>query len=302
MSTYHTPVLLQESIDGLNIKPNGIYVDVTFGGGGHSKEILSKLKGGKLVAFDQDKAAIDNLIDDKRFLFVRSNYRYIKNFLRYHKIDKVDGILADLGVSSYHFNEIERGFSFRADADIDMRMNQDAKISATDILNSYEENDLKKIFKEYGEIKNAHILTKKIIEYRKTSEFKRINQFLSVIESCTPKRSENKYFAKVFQALRIEVNQEIDSLKDFLESTTDLLNKEGRLVVISYHSLEDRLVKNFTRTGNFKGKIDKDIYGNFEAPFKLINKKVIVPNQKELEINTRSRSAKLRIAERAINK
>ncbi len=301
MSTYHTPVLLQESIDGLNIKPNGIYVDVTFGGGGHSKEIISKLTTGKLVAFDQDKAAIDNLIDDKRFLFVRSNYRYIKNFLRYHKIEKVDGILADLGVSSYHFNEISRGFSFRADADIDMRMNQDAKISATDILNSYEKNDLKKIFKEYGEIKNAHILTKKIIEYRKNNKFKRINEFLGAIESCTPKRLENKYFAKVFQALRIEVNQEIDSLKDFLESTTNLLYPKGRLVVISYHSLEDRLVKNFTRTGNFEGKVEKDIYGNFESPFTLINKKVIVPNEKELKINTRSRSAKLRIAERIIN-
>ncbi len=297
MSTYHTPVLLQESIDGLNIKPNGIYVDVTFGGGGHSKEIISKLTTGKLVAFDQDKAAIDNLIDDKRFLFVRSNYRYIKNFLRYHKIDKVDGILADLGVSSYHFNEAIRGFSFRADADIDMRMNQDAKISATDILNNYEENDLKTIFKTYGEIKNAHILTKKIIEYRKDNEFKRINQFLYVIETCTQKRHENKYFAKVFQALRIEVNQEIDSLKKFLEATISLLNKNGRLVVISYHSLEDRLVKNFTRTGNFEGKVDKDIYGNFNSPFKLINKKVIVPNKQEIEINTRARSAKLRIAE-----
>ena len=298
MSIYHTPVLLQESIDGLNIKPKGIYVDVTFGGGGHSKEIISKLTTGKLVAFDQDKAAIDNLIDDKRFLFVRSNYRYIKNFLRYHKIEKVDGILADLGVSSYHFNEISRGFSFRADADIDMRMNQDAKISATDILNNYEENDLKKIFKEYGEIRNAHILTKKIIEYRKNNKFKRINEFLAAIEGCTPKRLENKYFAKVFQALRIEVNQEIYSLKDFLESTTDLLNEEGRLVVISYHSLEDRLVKNFTRTGNFEGKVEKDIYGNFESPFELINKKVIVPNEKELKQNTRSRSAKLRIAEK----
>jgi len=301
MSTYHTPVLLKESIDGLNINSNGIYVDVTFGGGGHSKEILNKLEKGKLVAFDQDKATIDNAIDDKNFLFIRSNYRYIKNFLRYHKINKVDGILADLGVSSYHFNEISRGFSFRADANIDMRMNQDAKISAKSVLNTYDENNLKKIFKEYGEIKNAHILTKRIIEYRKQNEITRINQFLGAIESCTPKRLENKFFAKVFQALRIEVNQEIESLKDFLESTTDLLNEKGRLVVISYHSLEDRLVKNFTRTGNFEGKVEKDIYGNFESPFELINKKVIVPSDEELKLNTRSRSAKLRIAERTIN-
>ncbi|MBN1251981.1 MAG: 16S rRNA (cytosine(1402)-N(4))-methyltransferase RsmH [Bacteroidales bacterium] len=298
MSTYHTPVLIHQSIEGLNIKPDGTYVDVTFGGGGHSKEILKQLKKGRLIAFDQDLDAIDNIIEDSRFLFVRSNYRFINNFLKYHKINKVDGIIADLGVSSYHFDEITRGFSFRADADIDMRMNQDAKISASYILNNYDENDLINIFRKYGEITNSPILTKKIIEYRKTNEINRINQLLKVIEYCTPKKNENKYFAKVFQALRIEVNQEIESLKELLESTLNILNEKGRLVVISYHSLEDRVVKNFIKSGNFEGTVEKDIYGNFDSPFNMINRKVIIPSDEELVLNPRSRSAKLRIAEK----
>jgi len=298
MINYHIPALLQESISGLNIKPDGVYVDVTFGGGGHSKEILKHLAGGKLIAFDQDKDAFKNKIESDNFFLIHSNYRYIKNFLRFYGIDKVDGILADLGISFHQVDEASRGFSFKADANIDMRMNNSATKTAADVLNEYTENELLKIFKEYGELKNAWQLTKRIIESRNQKPFKKINQLIDAIEKLAPKKMENKFYAKVFQALRIEVNHEMEALQDFLESTAELLNPEGRLVVISYHSLEDRFVKNFIRSGNFEGNIEKDIYGNFDTPLKQVNKKIIIPSEEEINNNPRSRSAKLRIAEK----
>lgn len=298
MINYHIPALLQESISGLNIKPDGVFVDVTFGGGGHSKEILKNLVDGKLIAFDQDKDAFNNKIESENFSLIHSNYRYIKNFLRFYGFNKVDGILADLGISFHQVDEASRGFSFKADADIDMRMNNSATKTAADILNEYTENELLKIFREYGELKNAWQLTKKILEFRNQQPFKKINQLLDAIGKLAPKKMENKFYAKVFQALRIEVNHEMEALQDFLASTADLLNPGGRLVVISYHSLEDRYVKNFIRSGNFEGTIEKDIYGNFETPFKQINKKIITPSDEEINNNPRSRSAKLRIAEK----
>ncbi|MDF1548946.1 MAG: 16S rRNA (cytosine(1402)-N(4))-methyltransferase RsmH [Bacteroidales bacterium] len=298
MVNYHIPALLQESISGLNIKPDGVYVDVTFGGGGHSREILKPLNTGKLIAFDQDKDAFKNTIEDNNFMLIHSNYRYIKNFLRFYGFNKVDGILADLGISFHQVDDASRGFSFKSDAAIDMRMNNIAEKTAADILNEYSEKELLKVFKEYGELKNAWQITKKIIENRKQQPFKRINQLISAIENMAPKKFENKFYAKVFQALRIEVNGEMEALKEFLESTTKLLNPNGRLVIISYHSLEDRIVKNFIRSGNVNGTIEKDVYGNFETPFKQINKKIIIPSEAEVNENPRSRSAKLRIAEK----
>lgn len=298
MVNYHIPALLQESISGLKIKPDGVYVDVTFGGGGHSREILKPLNTGKLIAFDQDKDAFKNTIEDNNFMLIHSNYRYIKNFLRFYGFNKVDGILADLGISFHQVDDASRGFSFKSDAAIDMRMNNIAKKTAADILNEYSEKELLKVFKEYGELKNAWQITKKIIENRKEQPFKRINQLISAIENMAPKKFENKFYAKVFQALRIEVNGEMEALKEFLESTTKLLNPNGRLVIISYHSLEDRIVKNFIRSGNVNGTIEKDVYGNFETPFKQINKKIITPSEAEVNENPRSRSAKLRIAEK----
>jgi len=296
MTKYHTPALLKECIQGLNIKPGGIYVDVTFGGGGHSKVILKKLDDkGKLIVFDQDKDAQVNIIDDKRLLFIHSNFRYIKNYLRYYKIQKVDGILADLGISSFHIDEQSRGFSFKANAKLDMRMNKDMKKSAADILNEYSETDLIKMFRLYGEIKNAGKLAKCIVKVRREHNISSIADFVDMIKYVTPKRQENKYLAKVFQAIRIELNDEIAALDEFLNASEDLLNKEGRLVVISYHSLEDRYVKNYIRSGNCSGAIDKDIY---ETPFKQVNRKVIIPTDEEIKINPRSRSAKLRIAEK----
>ncbi len=298
MLAYHIPALLNESILGLNIKPEGIYVDVTYGGGGHSLEILKQLKGGKLYAFDQDEEALKNKIDDNRITLIKSNYRYIKNFLKYNGINEVDGILADLGISFHQVDESSRGFSFKSEADIDMRMNMSAQVTAADILNGYDENKLSKVFKEYGELKNAWSITQTIIEFRKVQKFKKISQLVQVLGKFAPKHVENKFFAKVFQALRIEVNQEMEALKEFLLACEPLIKKGGRLVVISYHSLEDRLVKNFIRAGNFEGDVEKDVFGNFETPFNQVNKKIIVPNDEEIHVNPRSRSAKLRIAER----
>lgn len=299
MSEYHIPVLLNESIEGLNINPKGIYVDLTFGGAGHSKEIVKHLTTGHLYGFDQDEDAEQNIIKDDRFTFVRSNFRYFKNYLRYLGVTKVDGILADLGVSSHEFDVPERGFSFRFDGELDMRMNQDSDFTAAKLLNTYTPEKLYSIFKNYGEVKNPGKLVKLIEEYRKENEFDTIQGFKEVIASCTPKFKEHKYLSQVFQALRIEVNQEMEALREMLEQTESILNKGGRLSVITYHSLEDRLVKNYIKSGNFEGKLEQDpIYGNAIVPFKSVNRKVILPSEEEILRNNRSRSAKLRIAEK----
>jgi len=295
---YHTPVLLNESVEGLLVKSNGIYVDVTFGGGGHSSEIIKHIKEGKLVGFDQDDDALPNLIDDKRFIFVNHNFRFLKNFLKYHKIDKVDGLLADLGVSSHHFDDPERGFSFRFDGDLDMRMNKSADVSARDIVNKYSEQDLVRIFWEYGELKNSRKLAKAIVEKRGELNIKTTKEFTDVLMPYLPKHSEHKFMAKVFQALRIEVNREMEFLKDMLLQTIDVIKPGGRLVIITYHSLEDRIVKNFIKNGHFKGEVEKDFFGNTIVPFKAVNRKIIVPTEEEIKENNRARSAKLRIAER----
>lgn len=294
---YHTPALLNETIDGLDIKPDGIYVDVTFGGGGHSKEILSRLgKKGKLVGFDQDEDAIKNAIKDPRFIFVRSNFRYLKNFLRYHNIEKVDGILADLGVSSHHFDEAERGFSFRFDGVLDMRMNTKSPLSAAVLLNTYSEEQLANVFYLYGELRNSRKIAKMIVDARAQKPFKMIFPFVEMLKPHIGRETEKKDMARVFQALRIEVNKEMDVLKSLLEQSLEVLNPDGRLVVLTYHSLEDRLVKNFIRSGNFEGKIEKDFFGNVLAPLKAVNSKVIIAGEEEVESNPRARSAKLRIA------
>jgi 16S rRNA (cytosine1402-N4)-methyltransferase len=295
---YHTPVLLKESVDGLQIKPDGIYVDVTFGGGGHSKEIIKNIKKGKLVAFDQDDDAMPNLIDDERFVFVNHNFRFLKNFLKYHQIDKVDGLLADLGVSSHHFDDPQRGFSFRFDGELDMRMNQSAKLSAKSIINEYDEKELAKILWEYGELRNSRKLAKAIVEKRKGRKVEKISEFTEILMPYLPKHAEHKFLAKVFQALRIEVNREMEFLKEMLIQTIDVIKPGGRLVVITYHSLEDRIVKNFIKNGLFEGEVEKDFYGNKDVPFKAVNRKVIVPDDAEIKENNRARSAKLRIAER----
>lgn len=296
---YHTPVLLNESIDGLSIDPNGVYVDVTFGGGGHSREILKRLKKGTLVAFDQDKDAQRNIIDTKNFIFVNHNFRFLSNFLKFHQLEKVDGILADLGVSSHHFDAEDRGFSFRFEGDLDMRMNQSKTTKASDIINSYAIEDLYKMFKAYGELNNTGRLVQTIDVGRKSAKIKTIQEFVKLIEPVMPKHSEHKYLAKVFQALRIELNGEMNALKDFLEQVPEVLKPGGRLSVITYHSLEDRYVKNFIRSGNVDGKMaEKDFYGNADTPLKAVNRKIILPTEEEISRNNRARSAKLRIAER----
>ena len=296
-SVYHIPALLNETIDGLNIKPDGVYVDVTFGGGGHSREILSRLgENGKLLGFDQDEDAIKNSLDDPRFIFVRSNFRYLKNFLRYHNIDKVDGILADLGVSSHHFDEAERGFSFRFDGALDMRMNTQSPLTAAVLLNTYSEEQLADVFYLYGELHNSRKIARTIVNARAKEPFNRIFPFIEVLKPFFGREKEKKDMARVFQALRIEVNKEMDVLKSLLEQSMEVLNPNGRLVVLTYHSLEDRLVKNFFRSGNFEGKIEKDFYGNIMSPLKAVNSKVIIADNAEIERNPRSRSAKLRIA------
>ena len=295
---YHNPVLLYKSIDGLAIKPNGIYVDVTFGGGGHSRLMLEKMQGGKLIAFDQDADALLNVPDDDRFIMINQNFRYLKNFLRLHGFEKVDGILADLGVSSHQFDEAERGFSTRFAADLDMRMNRNQSQTAADILNSYSLEDLIRIFNDYGEIKSSFRLAKSICEFRDSQELKTTDQLNEIISEIFPPTRINKFKAMVFQALRIEVNNEMEVLKSFLEQAADVLKAEGRLVVISYHSLEDRLVKNFIRSGNFKGEIKKDFFGQHLVDFKNISRKAIIPDEEEIKENSRARSAKLRIAEK----
>ena len=296
---YHTPVLLEESVNGMNIRPDGTYVDVTFGGGGHSKYILSKLgKNGRLLSFDQDEDAEKNIVNDKRFTFVRSNFRSLHNFLRYYQVEKVDAILADLGVSSHHFDDSERGFSFRFDGKLDMRMNKRAGMTAADIVNTYEEEKLASVFYLYGELKNSRKLASVIAKARNNQKIETIEDFLSVIKPLFGREREKKELAKVFQALRIEVNQEMEALKEMLYATIEALKPGGRLVVITYHSLEDRMVKNIMKTGNVEGKVEQDFFGNIQSPFALVNNRVIVPDEAELQRNPRSRSAKLRIAEK----
>lgn len=296
---YHIPALLTETVDGLNVKPDGVYVDVTFGGGGHSREIMRRLgKKGKLISFDQDLDAYANRIDDPRFVFVRSNFRYLKNFLRYHGIEKVDGVLADLGVSFHHFDVASRGFSFRMDGELDMRMNVKASQKASDVLNEYSEEDLTRIFRVYGELAQPQKMARAVVRAREEKPFVMVQDLLSVAENLIAKERAKKELACVFQALRIEVNQEMEALKQMLTQTSEVLKEGGRLSVLSYHSLEDRLVKNFMKTGNFDGKIEKDFYGNVIAPLKMTSNKVIVPSAEEVERNPRSRSAKLRVAEK----
>ena len=295
---YHIPVLLTESVDGLEIKTNGDYVDVTFGGGGHSREIFSRLTTGRLFAFDQDEDAAANIIENDRFFFIRHNFKYIRNFLKYYEVDQVDGILADLGVSSHDFDVAERGFSFRFDGDLDMRMNRNATLKASDLINTYSEDQLRTVFREYGELDNAGRLAKTLIGVRNATPIQTIEQFKAAIAPCVPKLQETKYLAKVFQALRIETNKEMDVLHEFLDQSIQLLKPGGRLVVITYHSLEDRMVKNFIKSGDFSGKQEKDFYGNVDSPLIAVNRKVIVPDDEEIERNPRARSAKLRIAEK----
>lgn len=297
--TYHIPVLLQESIEGMNLQPNGIYVDMTFGGGGHSKEILRQGDSSiRLFSFDQDADAEKNIVDDSRFTFVRSNFRYLYNFLRYHQVEQVDGILADLGVSSHHFDDSERGFSFRFDGNLDMRMNKRAGITAADVVNTYDEERLANIFYLYGELKNSRKLASAIAKARNEKAIKTIGDFLEIVKPMFGREREKKELAKVFQALRIEVNQEMEALKEMLYAAAEALKPGGRLVVITYHSLEDRMVKNIMKTGNIEGKAEQDFFGNVQTPFRLVNNKVIVASNEEVERNPRSRSAKLRIAEK----
>lgn len=294
--SYHNPVLLHESIDGLAIKEDGVYVDVTFGGGGHSKEILNRLgKEGKLFAFDQDPDALENVIDDERFVLIPENFRYISRFLRFHGVRKVDGVLADLGVSSHQFDEAERGFSIRFEGDLDMRMNQKSKKSAKDIINTYSEEKLAEILFLYGELRNSRKIARTIVHERKNKSIETSFQLKEVLKMFLPKAKEHKILAQIFQAIRIEVNEELDVLKEFLEQIPNLLKEEGRLSVISYHSLEDRLVKRFIRTGLFEGEPEKDMFGNSNEPLKKVGK-LIVPSKEEIKINNRARSAKLRIA------
>lgn len=295
---YHNPVLLQPSVDGLNIKPNGVYVDVTFGGGGHSREILSRLgPEGRLIAFDQDADAILNSINDDRFLLIHENFRYIKKFLRFYGIKSVDGILADLGVSSHQFDVPERGFSTRFEGALDMRMNQSSALSAFEVVNSYDETALKNVLLQYGELKAAAGMASVIVKARALEEIASTEQLKTVLQRFLPGFKSHKILAQIYQAIRIEVNQEMEVLKEFLQDSLGLLNTGGRLSVISYHSLEDRLVKRFMRNGLFEGEPEKDFFGNFEVPFKMIEK-LIVPTDAEIKINNRARSAKLRIAEK----
>ncbi len=297
--TYHVPVLLKESVDGMDIKPGGIYVDVTFGGGGHSKEILSRISdGGHLYSFDQDADAEKNVIANPDFTFVCSNFRYLKNWMRYYGVEGIDGLLADLGVSSHHFDDESRGFSFRFNAPLDMRMNKRAGKTAADIVNDYEEETLADIFYLYGELKNSRKIASTLVKARAIKRIETTQDFITAVEPLFKKEREKKDMAKLFQALRIEVNHEMDALKEMLKAATELLKPGGRLSVITYHSLEDRIVKNVMKSGNPEGKVVQDFFGRIDTPFKLINNKVIVPSQEEQEANPRSRSAKLRIAEK----
>lgn len=295
---YHNPVLLTQTVDGLNITPDGVYVDVTFGGGGHSKEILSRLGvNGKLFAFDQDEDALANALNDDRFTLINQNFRFIKRFLRFHNIRQVDGVLADLGVSSHQFDVAERGFSTRFDAGLDMRMNQKDELDAYKVVNTYDEANLRRVFLDYGELKNAPAIARVILEARAIQPIANTEQLKMVLSRFLPAHKSNKILAQMYQAIRIEVNQEMDALKEFLEQSLDILKPGGRLSVISYHSLEDRLVKRFIKNGMFEGEPERDFFGNFSVPFKTIGK-LIVPSSEEIHLNNRARSAKLRIAEK----
>jgi len=296
---YHIPALLNQTIEGLNIKPDGTYVDVTFGGGGHSREILSRLSNnGKLIGFDQDEDAIKNIIDDPRFIFVKSNFRYLTNFLKYHNVDHVDGILADLGVSFHHFDESDRGFSFRFDGELDMRMNTQSPVTAASIINTYDEEKLANVFYLYGELHNSRRIASSIVKARSSEPITHIQEFVEILKPHFSREKEKKDMARVFQALRIEVNKEMKVLQELLTQSVKVLHPGGRLVVLTYHSLEDRLVKNFIRSGNFEGELEKDFYGNILSPIKPVNTKVIVASDEEVARNPRARSAKLRIAEK----
>ncbi len=295
---YHIPALLKESIDGLNIQPDGIYVDVTFGGGGHSVEILKHLKNGRLVAFDQDEDASRNIPADDRFLFLNQNFRFLKNNLLFNNISSVDGLIADLGVSFHQFDEPERGFTFRQDAPLDMRMNKNSTVTASDLLMTTDESSLADIFYKYGELTTSRRIAHEIVAARQSRKISTVNDIMDIAGKFAPFRQEHKFYAKLFQSLRIAVNHEIDYLQEMLEQALSLLKPGGRLVVISYHSLEDRVVKNFMKTGNLAGEEKKDFYGNVETPFRLINRKGTTPDDEELSKNNRSRSARLRIAEK----
>jgi 16S rRNA (cytosine1402-N4)-methyltransferase len=295
---YHIPALLKESIDGLNIRPDGIYVDVTFGGGGHSMEILRRLSTGKLIAFDQDEDAGLNVPSDQRFLFLDQNFRFLKNNLLFNDIRSIDGLIADLGVSFHQFDEPERGFTFRQDAPLDMRMNRSAQVTAAQLLKTLDESSLADIFYNYGELTNSRRIAREIVIARTLKPLTSVSDMINTIGRLAPFRQEHKFYAKVFQALRIAVNHEIDYLKELLEQSLSMLNSGGRLVVITYHSLEDRVVKNFMKSGNFEGEEKKDFYGNVETPFRIINRKGTTPGNEEIAINNRARSARLRIAEK----
>ena len=295
---YHIPALLKESVEGLNISPDGIYVDVTFGGGGHSMEILKRLKTGRLIAFDQDEEVCNNIPDDSRFLFLNQNFRFLKNNLLFNGIDKVDGLIADLGVSFHQFDEPQRGFTFRSDSPLDMRMSKNGGATAATLLNTLDENSLADIFYNFGEFTNSRKIAKEIVTARLASPLTTVNHLTKAVEKLVPFRHEHKFYARLFQALRIAVNHEIDYLKEMLEQTLQLLKSGGRLAVITYHSLEDRIVKNFMKTGNFDGIENKNFYGSVETPFRLITKKGIVPCNEEILRNNRARSARLRIAEK----
>lgn len=296
-TTYHVPVLLEESVNLMDIRPDGTYCDLTFGGGGHSRHILSKLgEGGRLFSFDQDRDTLANAPDDERFNYVESNFRFLRGALRLRGVEQVDGILADLGVSSHHFDATERGFSFRGEAPLDMRMNQRGGRTAADIVNRYDADTLGRILKEYGELDTTWKIASCIVRAREQAEIKTTVQLVEAVRPCTPKRDESKFLTKLFQALRIEVNGEMEALKMALEQSLKVLRPGGRLVVISYHSLEDRLVKNFMRSGNFAGKVEQDFYGRAQTPFEVITRKAVVPSAEEVERNSRSRSAKLRAA------
>jgi len=295
---YHIPALLQESIDGLNIKPGGTYVDVTFGGGGHSLEILKRLKTGKLIAFDQDQDAKQNIPADDRLIFLDQNFRFLINNLKFNGMTSIDGLIADLGVSFHQFDEPQRGFTFRQNAPLDMRMNTNSPVTAADLLNTLNDASLADLFYNYGELTNSRRLAREIINSRNSKPLETVNDLMDSIGKMAPFRQEHKFYAKVFQALRIAVNHEIDYLKEMLEQALSVLNRGGRLVVITYHSLEDRIVKDFMKTGNFEGEEKKDFYGNIETPFRLINRKGTTPGDEEIAYNNRARSARLRIAEK----
>jgi len=298
MAAYHLPALLEESIAGLNLRPEGVYVDVTFGGGGHSRAILQHLTTGRLIAFDQDMDAAANIINDERLTFLNQNFRFLKNNLRYLGITEIDGLIADLGVSFHQFDLPERGFSFRSDAELDMRMNREAALTAADILKTYDEEALASIFFHYGELEKSRRIARAVVRARSESPVVTVNDLINCVSGLVPANQEHKFYAKLFQSLRIEVNKEMEALTEMLRQSLQVLRPGGRLVVITYHSIEDRIVKNLIRTGNFEGKSEKDFYGNLIVPFRAINKKVIVPSDEEVAINNRARSARLRIAEK----